>query len=447
MTLNYVTPFKDGEFEFLGCYVFTEHVTHFLLAKNGCAIIIDDELFESIRKKEVCDNLKIKLIQHGLAIVPGKKMFLCEKKIDIRYFIIDLTKKCNFDCIYCFRDFQNKSVMTQDTLDDVLWYIVKYCEQESIKKIGVQFWGGEPLLALERIEYVVRFFEKTELEVTFDIETNGSLITPEIAEKLFRWGIQIGVSLDGPPQLQNRQRSFVGGMSSAEAVEQGIQNLQKYYGNNIGGITVITRHNFNHIKEIMDYFIYKIHLHSMKFNLVRDNPHATEKRLALTTDEIMWFVGELFEYLNAYHLLGAKFSEGNIEVRLKNLLERSRISCCISNGCQGGRCMISFDQNGNIFPCEMTDFLEEKIGSIYDGKKLDEQIEQAMEKNRFFLPKKDEKCEKCPWWCYCGGGCSSRNRYLNRDGQVDEVECALNKAIYPKLIEGILKGYIELEVK
>lgn len=108
--------------------------------------------------------------------------------------------------------------------------------------------------------------------------------------------------------------------------------------------------------------------------------------------------------------------------------------------------MISFDQAGNIFPCEMVDFSEEKIGSIYDEKPLADQVRLAMGRNSFFLPKIGEECRNCPWWCYCGGGCSSRNRYLNRDGQVDKVECALNRVIYSKLIEGILKGYIGLEV-
>lgn len=446
MTQDYLEPYTVNELKFLGCHVFSEKSNHFLLSGNGCAIIIDDVLFNYIKEKKLPDGLKIKLVQHGLAHVPGKEMFRCEKKIDIRYFIIDVTKRCNFDCIYCFRDFQNHSVIAYDVLDDVLRYIVDYCKQESIRRISIQLWGGEPLLALEQIEYIVGFLAETDLEVVFHIETNGSQITPEIAERLYKMRIHVGVSLDGTPVLQNRQRPFVSGGLSAGAVETGIRNLQRYYGSNVAGITVVTRYNFRYIKEMLDYFIYHLHLQSMKFNLVRDNANASEKGLALTADEIMWFAGELMEYLLAYRSMGAKFTEGNIEVRLKNLLQRSRYSCCISSGCQGGVRMISFDQSGNIFPCEMMDFPEEKIGSIYDGKNLTKQIGLAMKKNKFFLQKKDEQCGNCPWWCYCGGGCSSRNRYLNRDGQIDETECALNRTIYPKLIEGMLKGYIGLEV-
>jgi uncharacterized protein len=146
------------------------------------------------------------------------------------------------------------------------------------------------------------------------------------------------------------------------------------------------------------------------------------------------------DYLQAFHALGAQFSEGNIEVRANNLLRRSNASCCISHGCQGGRKMISFDHAGNIFPCEMIDFPEEKIGSIYEEDSLEWMVQKAAQRNKFFLPKIDDRCTKCPWWFYCQGGCSSRNRYLNRDGKIDEVECALNRSIYPRLIQKILKG-------
>lgn len=62
--------------------------------------------------------------------------------------------------------------------------------------------------------------------MTIDIETNASLITDEIAKKLFNWEIHIGISMDGTPELHNRQRRMVSGKPSAEVVERGIRNLQ-----------------------------------------------------------------------------------------------------------------------------------------------------------------------------------------------------------------------------
>lgn len=442
MKEGYVEAYDLDAFHFHGCYLFSESGYNYMLAENGCAMIVNDVLLESICKKTVSSDLQFKLVQHGLATVPGKQMFRCEKKVDIRYFIIDMTKKCNFDCVYCFRDLHHTPTVSYEILEDILQYIYKYCQRESITKIGLQMWGGEPLFALEQIEYVVSFFEKTPLDVAIDIETNASLITEEIAHKLFSWGIRVGISLDGTPELHDKQRRLRSGKPSSDMTVQGIKTLQKYYGKDLGGITVVTRHNYKYVKKMLDYYIYDLHLSSMKFNLVRDNINAPEQNLALNEQEIFWFANELMDYLKAFRSIGAEFSEGNIEIRAKNLLQRTNVSCCISHGCQGGRKMISFAQNGDIFPCEMMDYPEEKIGSIYDSDNIETLIEKAIKKNLFFLPKHDKKCEHCAWWFYCQGGCSSHNRYLNRDGQIDEAECALNRAIYPRLIQEILSDNI-----
>lgn len=445
MEMNTIAPFQDGNFRFWGCNVFHKCDRNLLLAGNGCMILLNDELLESLKAHTPSDDLQFKLVQHGLAHVPGKEMFRQEKEVDVGYFIIDITKRCNFDCVYCFRDLHNHGTISFKVLEDTLHYIQDYCRRTKKKKISMQMWGGEPLFAMDRIKYVVEFFRKTELSVSMDVETNASIVTEEMAEQLYQWGIHVGVSLDGPPELQNRQRPLAFGgenSHSAELVQRGLRNLQKFYGDELGGITVVTKYNFRQIKEMLDYFIYHCNLKSMKFNIVRDNGNAVEHSLGLEPDEIRWFAEELLDYLQAYRAMGAIFSEGNVEQRAGNLLRRSGASCCISNGCQGGRRIISFDQEGNIFPCEMTDFPEEKIGSIYSAEKLETQIEAAEKKNLFFVPKRDSACKECPWWCYCRGGCSSRNRYSGNDGQIDPVECTLNQVIYPKLVEWILDGYL-----
>lgn len=442
MNVTELSGFTDHYFSFLGAYIFSKNGYNFLLGKNGCAIIISDDLLHSLQEQRPSDALKLKLVQHGLAIVPGKQPVLRESCIDVRYFIIDLTKQCNFHCIYCFRDFKHFNQITYEVLQDIIDFIISYCKQKRIANIGLQMWGGEPLLALDKIEYVINAFADSDIKAHIDIETNASLVTEEIARKLKEWDVNVGVSLDGTPQLQNLQRPLATGLPSSALVEQGVRNLQKYYGNNIGGISVVTKYNFQKIKEILDYFIYDLRLSSMKFNLVRDNMNASEQTLSLTDEEIQFFVEDLTGYLEAYRIIGARFSEGNIEVRLRNLLQRNGNNCCVSCGCQGGRKMISFNYQGDIFPCEMIDFPDERIGSIYDNKDLDSQIKQALNKNSFFLPKNDERCTNCPWQYFCQGGCSSRNKYLEKEGQIDRVECYLNKTLYPKLVEWILDGKV-----
>ena len=434
--------FTNGDFSFYGGTVFHKNGRNLLLGENGCVILLSDDLIDQIEKHKPNESLMFKLVQHGLADVPGKMMFKCIKDIEVRYFIIDLTKCCNFDCIYCFRAFKESRHMSFETLNDILNYILKYCNSHGLKQIGLQMWGGEPLLEMDKIRYTAEFFHNSGIRAVIDIETNASLVTDEIAEELYRLGIRIGVSIDGYPDIQNTQRKLASGLASSELVERGIRHLQKYYGKSIGGITVVTKYNYREISKIVDYFIYHLGLTHMKFNLVRDNGNAKEEGLALSSEEVGLFLTEMMESVEAYRALGVDFTEGNLEMKARNLLQRCGISCCISHGCQGGRRMVSFDYKGDIFPCEMIDFPEEKIASIYDGESLDKQIENATLNNSFFISKKADKCKECCWWYFCGGGCSSRNQYLGKIGQVDETECLINGIVYPKLIEWILDGKI-----
>ena len=427
-----------GTLHFPGGFCFIKESQSFILTKNGNTAIVGGDVLENLQNGVVPSESRPYFLQRG--ILEPTQLF--PRKKAVSYFIIDLAKNCNFDCIYCFRDLQDKRIISIEVLDDILRFIKDYCEEKKLYRIGLQMWGGEPLLALDRIEYVANFFNNSKITAVIDIETNGSLVTDAVAEKLYRMGIRVGVSIDGTPRLQNIQRPFVNGKPTAEKVEEGIRNLQKYYIDALGGITVVTKYNFKHIKEMLDHYIFRLQMKSLKFNVVRDNPNAAAGNLSLNTEEVTWFANELMDCLYAFWSIGKHFSEGNIDVRVRNLLHQCNDNLCISRGCQGGRSILSFNQKGEIFPCEMTDFAEEKIGSIYSGRNLDMLISDAEQKNQFFLPKIAKKCEYCPWWCYCRGGCTSRNRYIGLIGKPDECECALNRAFYPRIVEGIIDGTI-----
>lgn len=62
-----------------------------------------------------------------------------------------------------------------------------------------------------------------------------------------------------------------------------------------------------------------------------------------------------------------------------------------------------------------------------------------MSEKSYFKEKKQPKCEECPWYCYCRGGCTV---HIKTQGEqppaVDEIECAVNRTLYPALVELIL---------
>ena len=182
----------------------------------------------------------------------------------------------------------------------------------------------------------------------------------------------------------------------------------------------------------------------MKFNIVRDNPNALEKNVGLKKEEVREFANSLYDTVKAYNALGLNFQEDNIRIRLDNLIKRANSSYCSSSGCSGGENIISFDSKGNIYPCEMMDYEDVKVGSIYHDDKLSDndslvkQINESKKHNIYFKKKDNKECNNCPWFYYCKGGCTSRILYSKGKMKYDQVECEFNKVIYERLVNDIL---------
>ena len=69
----------------------------------------------------------------------------------------------------------------------------------------------------------------------------------------------------------------------------------------------------------------------------------------------------------------------------------------------------------------------------------DKCIEAAMETHPYFQMKREERCNSCPWFCYCKGGCTVHIKTQGKEPPaVDDIECASNRKLYPLMVEWIL---------
>lgn len=70
----------------------------------------------------------------------------------------------------------------------------------------VQLTGGEPTLLPKKIERFARAVQQFKKRPRLALQTNGTLITPQLVEILQKHEIEIGLSIDGPPELQEKLR-------------------------------------------------------------------------------------------------------------------------------------------------------------------------------------------------------------------------------------------------
>src|SRR3954454_12679571 len=132
-------------------------------------------------------------------------------------FVLKTSARCNLNCSYCYvfnkgdNSWRHRPrVMSDEVFDSAIRRIYRHCKASGQQAVRITFHGGEPMLAgLETLE---RWLGRIETELAGDlrviptIQTNGTLIDDAWAVLFAAHDVEIGVSLDGPPELNDRHR-------------------------------------------------------------------------------------------------------------------------------------------------------------------------------------------------------------------------------------------------
>lgn len=437
-----IPKFVSENITFLGAELF-EYDNRCLLYENtGHILLCDKELATQLVNGIIPDSLFFKLSQRNfISVRKDDESSCCEKMVRPEFFMIDMTNRCNMGCKYCLRDVKNGGeTIEYNVLNDICRYITHYCDSENLKHITIQPWGGEPMLEYEKVLFMRENIVPRNTQVHFSLETNGTLLNEKKVQKLYDNKISVSVSFDGIQDVHDKQRVFHNGSGSFMQTLRGIKLIQKYYGNHFGNIVTITRNSIDYIEDILEYAAVDLNLRHVKFNYVHRSDFFDCDELCLANEDISKVELRILEKLIELHKRGFQLMDTNIKTKLENLLILKNSDICLSRGCNGGRKMIVFDKHGNIFPCELTDYPDEKLGSIYSNISLSDIVQKSLG-NNYFMEKKADKCNNCPWYIYCRGGCTINVKSAGKTPpEIDETECSINEELYPALIKLILRN-------
>jgi uncharacterized protein len=152
-------------------------------------------------------------------------------------FLWKIASRCNINCSYCYiynsQDTQwrrQPHLMSESVARQTAARIFEHCRNHDKRDVVITFHGGEPLLGgvkhLEMLTRVIRAtFEDRGISVALGMQSNGMLFRPEIGDLMLDRRISIGVSLDGPPAVNDRYRVDHKGNGTSCRVEQGLRFL------------------------------------------------------------------------------------------------------------------------------------------------------------------------------------------------------------------------------
>lgn len=174
----------------------------------------------------------------------------------VELLIIQGSPFCNIDCKYCY--LPNRRKTDQIAFDTVRKCIDRIIEERLVNKSFSIVWhAGEPLaMPLDFYEKVSEYIEEVttdEFKITQFIQTNAMLITQKWCELFLKYNFNIGVSIDGPEFLHNKNRVTRGGKGTFGKVMKGVELLRKN-DINFTAIAVVTADALRYPKEIFNFF-------------------------------------------------------------------------------------------------------------------------------------------------------------------------------------------------
>lgn len=300
------------------------------------------------------------------------------------------TIQCNLRCWYCYENHDTTEVISSSRIASIMKYIERTAQLNSVKKIIIDFFGGEPLLCFDNcikpiVLYAEKVCQKYSKGLGIAFTTNGVLLTEDKCD--FLSGINaltsFQITFDGDESSHNAVRFLKGGIGTYRTI---IHNV--LYGIS-KKLHFTIRFNYTH-KNHSSY--------QSTIDELLNNISNTDKQLIDFSFHKVWQEQETSEIESSMsthrQTVGKKGYNYNIPVNWGS------VTRCYADNPND----IVINHNGNIYKCTARDFTPERAEGVLksDGTIL-------WNKNSILrrqLMYGSEYCKNCKIFPICHGGCS-----------------------------------------
>lgn len=323
------------------------------------------------------------------------------------------SSNCNLACEYCFyhslsagRTQFSKGFMSRDTAHRVIDSALEFADGTDVY---FTFQGGEPLLCpidfYEDFVSYARSVNNRGAKINYCLQTNGTLITDELADFFAENNFLVGVSLDGDEEL-NKYRVYRDGSSSFADVVHGIEYLKKH-NVSFNILSVLTKNMALNFRRAYRYFKSN-GLKYLQFIIgLKPFDGDFDDGLYMTDSDYAYFLTKCFNlYYNDY-MRGGYVSVRTFDNYI-SLLGGGNAEQCGMNGFCSTQFVVEGD--GSVYPCDfyctdewyLANINDTSFKQIYNMPKCVEFLKSSF--------KLDDECRQCKYFYLCRGGGCRRNR-------------------------------------
>ncbi len=371
--------------------------------------------------------------QELLELVEQKLLFEQETYIDpswavvkntpVKALCLNVAHDCNLRCQYCFASKggygSSRMLMSPETAKKAIDFVVAHSGKR--RNIEVDFFGGEPMMALDTCKQTVEYarsIEKTHgKQFRFTMTTNGMLLNDENIQYFNKEMKNCVLSLDGRKETNDNMRVTANGKGSYDYIVPRFQKLVSERGDKEYYVRgTFTRENLDFSADVMHM------ADDLGFQNVSVEPAVGKPGdpLAITEAEVPAVCAE-------YEKLAAQLVNRPDILFFHFYVDLEQGPCVIKRmrGCGAGNEYVAITPEGDIYPCHQ--FVGNpafKMGNLYEGT-FDTDIANQFAGVNVYTR---EDCRNCWAKFYCSGGCSAGNYNVNGDiMKPSHVACELER--------------------
>ncbi|AIQ11004.1 radical SAM/SPASM domain-containing protein [Paenibacillus durus] len=335
---------------------------------------------------------------------------------------LELTKNCNLQCEYCYQTHLREN-MDIKIAKNAIEIGVSNAISLRMDKVLISFFGGEPLLRfseiLELTKYAQLLAANKDLDLSFEITTNGTLLRSDILDFFADNQFYLKISLDGTPYYHDLNRLTSDGKGSYELIARNFDSIisyQKRLKMPVQISMVITQNNYK------DLFLNIKHLLTLGFRMFDTALNSEDNWTISELSELKKELGKVVDYYFERAKIGKGFAWTFIDNGIIPQMKKRK-----NYFCGAGVTSIFVNTAGEIFPCFACFQNEALIGSLDMGF-----FEEKLERFKKYKRNLNRQCTQCEINSYCAA-CDCLMVNLEHSGDyytVPMMFCELAKLRY-----------------
>jgi uncharacterized protein len=405
---------------------------YFLLIKAG---VSHNDAIKHLSKDSNKDVKKLlSEVLESKEIFPKSPVFPDFKKEGLEVIWLHVSHTCNANCKYCYaskgkyfyKEDEKDIYMNEDVAKAAVNFLFEFSNGK--KKLGIQFFGGEPLMSFnvirKTVEYANKIAQSKKVKISYGITTNFYLATKEIIDFLNHNDFSVLISIDGdnfiqkfmrPPQSDN---SFEFLWKNLKYAYFTFKNPRKIFVRS----TITSFYPFPY--EISKYFYNNTPIRNISISIVSSN----DKKLVLDEENKIIYAIQNQRLADLY----VKSLYKNDWFNVINFTSYIKMIYDANGGykCNMGNASVNIDPKGDVYLCQWLIGNDKfKLGNINSVNKID--FLKGIRNNKYLHEinvMRKPFCKDCWARHLCGGGCMGRAfTYYNNHLHIDNSICWYTK--------------------